>query len=113
MNYIKPEAAFCLLRFIVFIWAASELASLCFLYSVASKGMGNNRIMRSMRNLFGSLAFFFFYLAILPIVYLCKAYTLYEFLVMSIALVVLPSIYFLDKFRYWSITIPDDHKKIK
>lgn len=73
--------------------------------------MKKNTIMISISSLSGSLALFFLYISVAPIVYIAKDYKIYELLVLSLPVVMIPVIITLC--RFINISITADKKKIK
>ena len=111
LNYIEPEDPLHIIRFIFYIWFGICFSIVCFMYYKAAGEMKKTPIMISLSSLFGSLAFLFFYLSARPIVYISKNYSLYDFLVLCLPIVMIPLLISLHKFINLSITTDD--KKIK
>ena len=73
--------------------------------------MKKNDIMIGISLLSGSLAFFFFYLTMVPIVLISKNYEFYDFLTLILPVVMIPLLVSLC--RFISLSITTDNKKIE
>jgi len=73
--------------------------------------MKKNDIMIGISLLSGSLAFFFFYLTMVPIVLISKNYEFYDFLTLILPIVMIPLL--VSLYRFISLSITTENKKIK
>lgn len=91
-----------LLRVFLYLWVAKELIIITALYQYGYKKYKSSQIVKYIKGLFLSLSLFFAYLVLLPIVLILNK-EIYLDIVNILPLLIIPVIYNLKKFRYYSV----------